>query len=143
MFENEEDWTISSQVPKQNSLFCMEKVQRLSRKGVHSSEWKCGTPFKDFFKDENELGEIFGVYRSTISDIRIGKKWHHLTKISLKKDRIKGGESHKAKLNDDQVREIKGKLRLGESNISIAKKFGISYQVISKIKNNRIWKHVN
>ena len=47
-----------------------------------------------------------------------------------------------AKLNEEQVREIKRRRADGESGVSLAREFGVSQQTICGIKNGRDWPDV-
>jgi len=89
-----------------------------------------------------ELGNMFSVCRSAISDIRIGKRWSHITGIKRKKGRKKGSDCHTTVLNDDKVREIRKRLKNKETGASLGREFNVTMSVISKIKLNKIWKHV-
>ena len=56
----------------------------------------------------------------------------------------KGEKSHFAKLNEKQVRIIKWLLENSDLYLrEIAELFEISFQQISRIKNNKRWKHIN
>ncbi len=55
---------------------------------------------------------------------------------------IRGEKVHTAKLTEQQVREIITRLASGESNISIAKAFGVRNYVIYFIRVGRTWKHI-
>jgi group I intron endonuclease len=47
-----------------------------------------------------------------------------------------------ARLTEDQVREIKRRLRVGETNRAIAQEFGVQACTIYSIKRGRTWSHV-
>jgi hypothetical protein len=47
-----------------------------------------------------------------------------------------------AKLNDDNIREIRKELSNGATGISLANKYGVDPKQISRIKNNKTWKHI-
>ncbi len=66
----------------------------------------------------------------------------------IKKGRLvsisKLGEQHPfAKLTENKVIKIKKMLMDGQTCISISKKYNVSPSVISRIKRNATWKHVN
>ena len=48
----------------------------------------------------------------------------------------------RAKLNEDLVRQAKGRNRAGESHVSIARSFGVDPSIICDLVNGRIWKGV-
>lgn len=53
------------------------------------------------------------------------------------------GENHRmAKLSEKEVVSIIDRLNLGETQISIAKDFGINQSTISDIKRKKHWKHI-
>lgn len=55
-------------------------------------------------------------------------------------ERVAKGESHPmAVLNWDSVREIRRRLELGHTGVSLAKEFGVSTTNISDIRKRRIW----
>ena len=53
-----------------------------------------------------------------------------------------GEMNHNAKLNSDQVREIRKRRQDGESLNEIANDYGVAFQTISKIITGKSWKHV-
>lgn len=55
---------------------------------------------------------------------------------------IKGSNHPKAKLTDDQVREIRARIKSGEYGTRLAKEFGVTNGLIYMIKNGRIWTHL-
>jgi group I intron endonuclease len=67
------------------------------------------------------------------------KSAEHRAKIGAKQV---GSGNHAAKLTEDQVREIKRRLALGEKGYVLAAEFGVGGSVISNIKNGRVWRHV-
>lgn len=53
------------------------------------------------------------------------------------------GEDHGAsKLTDDQVLEIRSRCSAGETQISVAERFGIAQSNVSQIINFKQWKHL-
>ena len=56
--------------------------------------------------------------------------------------KIKGSEHPNSKLTEEQVREIKLKLKDGATQTSLGKIFGVDRTVIQEIKFERSWKHV-
>lgn len=53
-----------------------------------------------------------------------------------------GTKHHKAKLDDEKVKEIKKLLLLGVTMTRIAKDYGVSCGTIFFIKEEKIWKHI-
>ncbi|MBT5419447.1 MAG: hypothetical protein HOK80_01040 [Candidatus Cloacimonetes bacterium] len=89
-----------------------------------------------------EIADIFGVTRGAISKIVIGRTWSELTGIIHKPTDGKGINKATAILNNDKIREIRQKLKLSRTGASLAREYGVSPGVISKIKLNKIWTHV-
>lgn len=59
-------------------------------------------------------------------------------------ERLARGENHgRAKLNDEKVREVFRLTRLGRSQRSIARLFGVDKLVISLVIRRKTWRHVN
>lgn len=54
-----------------------------------------------------------------------------------------GEKNGNAKLSENCVRKIKEFLLSGKTQVSIAKKFGITQTTVSGIKTGRLWKHIN
>jgi predicted GIY-YIG superfamily endonuclease len=61
---------------------------------------------------------------------------------STRSHNVTGSKNGHAKLNEDQVRQIKSLLAQKISCGEIGRNFGISHIWISKIKSDKIWKHV-
>jgi hypothetical protein len=92
---------------------------------------------------QTEIANIFLVDISTISMISIGKNWSNVTGIKYQKSGPrKGSLSKLSKLTEEQVREIKIRLRNGEKGYILADEFNVKSMAISRIKNNKSWKHV-
>lgn len=66
----------------------------------------------------------------------------HAYELKLQKPKL-GSMNGAAKLNEDQVVEIKELLSEGTSGTEIAKMYGVSKDTISMIKTGKTWKHVS
>lgn len=55
----------------------------------------------------------------------------------------KGTEQWRAKLNQVKVNEIRVMLNDGVPQYTIAEQFSVNQSVISRIKNNKAWRHLN
>ncbi len=55
---------------------------------------------------------------------------------------VKGEQNGNAKLTEDDVRQIKTMIRDGWLNQALADKFGVTHQMISKIRCGHFWQHV-
>lgn len=53
-----------------------------------------------------------------------------------------GTENGHSKLTENDVREIRSMRKAGRRLTTIAKKYGIQFQTVSKIANRKSWKHV-
>lgn len=53
-----------------------------------------------------------------------------------------GSSNPRAKLNEADIVRIRGMIADGQLNTVIAAKFGVSHQMISKIRQGHFWKHV-
>lgn len=53
-----------------------------------------------------------------------------------------GEHNGRAKLTDTKIKEIRHRSKNGETNIALAKEFGVSDATISQIHLRQIWKHV-
>ena len=90
-----------------------------------------------------DIADKFSVSEFTIRDIRYGNTWSHLTGIKHIPSGYSIGENNaSAKLNDSNIREIRQKLKLGRTGVSLAREYGVSIATISLIKNNKKWTHV-
>ena len=92
-------------------------------------------------KTQKELAAQFGVVPSVIGNVRLRLRWKHiddgLGKICRGKPR--GERNHKSKLKEPDIVGI----RLSEdSNVGLAKKFGVDQSVISRIRARKTWRHV-
>lgn len=54
----------------------------------------------------------------------------------------KGVRHHAAKLNDDQVREIRRMLVSGKKGKDVARLFGVTASLIAQINIGKQWRHV-
>jgi group I intron endonuclease len=111
---------------------------------------------------QHEIASCFGVHRYTVSDIKNNKTWGHiliseedklneswiLFASKTVKKRIESGvgagtKSSRAKLNEDQVRDIKKRMKHTDiKNAELAREYNVSKECISSIRKNRSWKHV-
>ena len=70
------------------------------------------------------------------------------TKLANQADRRKHGttplgeKNCKAKLNEEQVREIKAHLKDGLTLKKLAVMYSVSFGLISQIKTGRVWSHI-
>lgn len=68
------------------------------------------------------------------------RKHAHLR--AAQSERQRGSKSHRAKLNEQQVAEIKQLRSAGVSQYAVAAQFGVSREMISRIDRGKAWTHV-
>lgn len=94
-----------------------------------------------------EISKQYNVSKKTINDIRLGKRWSHLTKSIIDFNQLTHGNlgrsaTGKATINATQVKDIKVLIASGMSLSDISKQFNVSYKIIYDIKTNKSWKHI-
>jgi hypothetical protein len=77
-----------------------------------------------------------------LANLRWGTHAENMADMSLHGRSNKGSRCPTAKLNEDQVLEIKERIAAGERQCRIAKEFGVSQATICDIKKRRRWDHV-
>ena len=92
---------------------------------------------------QKDIAAAFGVDKSTISVLVRGLTWQHDggTKSPSLLGRT-GARNHAAKLNEEKVRDVKARIAAGESNGSIAERYGVSDGAIWFIRKGLNWQHV-
>jgi hypothetical protein len=61
---------------------------------------------------------------------------------NAKRRQARGERSGVAKLTDAAVREIRAALSMGETQVSVAGRFGVTQATVSLVKLGRVWGHV-
>lgn len=90
---------------------------------------------KDFDKTNNNLNNLeVGTHKHNM---------HHAIAHGRVPIGIQGEDNRTAVLNEDQVREIKKRLRRGDVQRRIAEDYNVCYQNINNIKQGLSWKHIN
>lgn len=74
--------------------------------------------------------------------LEIGTHQDNVNDMISRNRQAKGSKKPKSKLTEKDVVEIKYLLLEGKTNRSIAKKYRIDESIISEIKHNKAWKHV-
>jgi group I intron endonuclease len=114
---------------KDNFIFqIIEIIKFPTRKNLLSRE--------QYFLDKIQPFEENGYNICKIAGSTLGIKKPQISEIQ------RGSKSHRAKLNENQVLEIKEKIIHGETLKDLGKEYGIKAGTISDIKNEKIWKHV-
>ena len=86
----------------------------------------------------NTISNMFLIGKTTVSNIRKGVIWSHITGFNEKNYNYKS----RNKLNENQVSEILKLINLNMTQHDIAKKFNVSDAAISRIKNGVRWSQV-
>ena len=78
----------------------------------------------------------------------MGSAWKHVTNellIPLSEIRSKLEEEHRggSKLSNDQILDIKNRIKIGESDKLIASVYNLNKQSINLIRNKKTWKNIN
>ncbi|MBO0947510.1 hypothetical protein [Fibrella forsythiae] len=93
-----------------------------------------------------EIAKRFGVEETCIRDIAAGRTWGHVTgwnsQTNVSPGNPKGSRHGRSKLTEDQVRDIKQSILLGETNSNIARKFSVSERAIYSIAVGKNWTHI-
>ena len=85
--------------------------------------------------DGNPLNNNIGNLRwATPGDNQYDRRRHATT--------YRGSQVRQAKLHEDDIPEIRRRMRSGEKQLDIASDYGVSKYTISLIKRNAIWAHV-
>jgi uncharacterized protein (DUF433 family) len=109
----------------------------------------------------DEIAGRFGVTPGAINRITRGKRWasangpihsecapyqnkHKKTNyFALHPEIAKGENNGRAILNEQQVRQIKQRVRDGEKRSDMASEYGVSKATIDHIITGRLWKHID
>ena len=86
-------------------------------------------------KTRKEVARQFGVNRLVVEGIASGRHWQHVPRPANFDTTIR----HRAKLTEDQVREIRHLLKAGHSQGGIAKRFDVVRTTIRDITTGRTW----
>lgn len=90
-----------------------------------------------------KLAQEFGVERTTVYMIAQGKTWSHvLPELEVNPHRNAGARHHNSKLTEQLVREIRERLKQGETPTSLARNLNLSPNTVYDIQKERTWKHL-
>lgn len=101
-----------------------------------------------------EISRRFGVSLRTVSAIATGETWRHLLsteeaerakrQLLRLRPEFRGEAHHKAKLTEDQVREIRQAYAAGSVTFKeLGAKYGVATQVVFRIVHRKTWTHVD
>jgi hypothetical protein len=96
---------------------------------------------EEFLERSLDRAEAVHHINGDITDFRIENLDIMLLQEHTRAHKI-GHRNQMAKLSEREVVEIRALLDMGESQTSIAEKFGVHPTLIGKIKNRIIWAHV-
>lgn len=71
-----------------------------------------------------------------------GRQIDNMADMKSRGRQSRGAHRPKAKLTEDDVREIRHLLSLGAAQASVARRFGVSQARISRINSGKLWSHV-
>ena len=87
------------------------------------------------------IAKTFGISDSLIYRIEKGVAWKHLN-LPVRGKMIRGSSHHKTHLTDSDVLDIRKRYTEGETQRSIAKRFGVHFSNINAIIKRKTWKHI-
>jgi len=122
-----------------------------NRSAIGSNNGRSKLTEEDIIKIRNnnttslaDLAIIYNVTNKAVSNIKNDKNWKHVhTKIEPAPSGInKGSDVKTSKLTEEDVVIIKQLLEQNYGVRELGKMFNVSHPQISRIKNNKAWKHV-
>lgn len=90
---------------------------------------------------QKELGAEYGVSYVTVSQIIRGEIWTHVTR-NLDLPKFRKYNRERAILTERSVIDIRKKYGEGQTQLSLAKEFGVSKAAIQAIVTRKNWKHI-
>lgn len=93
------------------------------------------------------VNKIINLYLNGAFNLKLDKKYSREDhkKTSSRNRRVsapKGANNKSSKLDDFKVKDILQRIKKGESDSEISQLYNVSSQLISLIKNNKSWKHI-
>jgi hypothetical protein len=92
------------------------------------------------------LADRYGLSQQTVSEIKNRKIWKHVPGVRIDDSRdnqFRKGEAHgMARLTEDDIRTIRTRRANGETLMAIARDYGITDVMVSRIFLRKSWKHV-
>jgi hypothetical protein len=86
---------------------------------------------------QRTLADRYGIAQTTVSQIRLGKTWKHVgDRTHIIRGPRRGNRCPHAKLTEDRVRRIR---QSNQSNVALAKKYGVSPSTINLVRNGYTW----
>lgn len=130
---------------------------RLSLLRTDGTTWRCGvhqvvalawlpkpprriSSYRDGFVVNHKDGDKLNNHASNLEYIPAGANVHHARASGLLS--AKGVRNSKARLSDGDVRAIRERYSLGETQVSLSAAFGVDQTSISRIIRRDTWRHV-
>lgn len=89
------------------------------------------------------IGRRLGINHSTVMNVLDRRTWNHVTSdLDIKKPSPKGSGHPNSKLTENQVLEIKQRIKNGETQKNIAKDYDIAAGTVGNIKRGESWSHL-
>ena len=88
-----------------------------------------------------EVHKLTGIPKDTISEIRTGKAWTHISS-QYKLEKMEGKEHRYSDYTEDQIREACRLMEQGMNNKYVSETLGISYHVIADIRKGKTWRSI-
>jgi len=93
----------------------------------------------------SKISKDLKISRRSINDIKLKNTWKHLTnniEFPNTNEYFKGENNNNSILTEEQVIEIKTRLKNGDKGVFLSKLFNVSQILISNIKLNKTWTHI-
>lgn len=125
---------------------CPEEPPRVARGVPHGAKLteeqvvEIREKYKGKYGEQVALAREYGVPVSVVRKVVWGKSWKNL---GLGDGLATMGENHgRAKLTDEQVREMRERFKAGESNALLAADYSLNRQIVRNITSGKTWKHL-
>ena len=102
--------------------------------------------YNNDFQNVNQIANQYNIDRTVISGILTGKMWTHITdQLQIPLSQIRNmivQTKYENALNIDKVKDIKQRIKNGESNKSISLIYKVDTHTIYEIKRGNLWSRV-
>ena len=90
-----------------------------------------------------EIHKITNVDKNTISEIRTGAGWKHISKDYNIRPESFLGKLHNRKNTEEEIHEVCKLMEQGYGNKEISKKLGISIHVVNDVRSHKGWNEIS
>ncbi len=125
----------------------IKTVARGEKSGMAKLTYENITQIKDLLIQEathRDIAIMFNISHVAIGHIARGKTWTHHKHLvdgwQAGQQSYSGERNGRSKLTENQVKEIRTRLKIGDSGSSIARQYGVHQSTISLIKSSKNWK---